>query len=211
MILDQCSLTYSFRRVHLWRIIVVWAFCQSQFATVTKTKLFIKIFIGWNLIPTSSPSWDLRCSGPPTWREWCVKQNRCCRCWRSALDCLTYWAPFNAGTVKWVHDSSVLAAQLGAALGWLRQQDLLKHLSMTASGIPLFMDNGTWVIPGLQSYRSQQRGSTKELKWAVDQSFSQTECRCCHGLHKMNVLQYIYVCLTFTDKIFLLSPKLVIL
>lgn len=94
------------------------------------------IFLGWNLMRPAFLSRNLISAASPTWCKSSIKQGRCCRCCRSAQGRLACWAPFNAGTVKWVRDSSVLATALVASLGWLRQQGLLKDGSVTAAGMP---------------------------------------------------------------------------
>lgn len=67
--------------------------------------------IPWQMSDVSSPVLQ---EYRTFWRERSIKQSRCCRCCRSALGCLTCWASFYPGAVKWLCDSSVLEAALAA-------------------------------------------------------------------------------------------------
>jgi len=87
------------------------------------------------------------------------------------LQVLARWASLNAGSVKWVRDCGVSATPLAAYLGRLRQQALLKAGSVTAAGMSLLCPRRTGHGSNQQYrlHRPGQRGSTRQLKWAVDQ------------------------------------------
>lgn len=144
---------------------------------------------------TASSSRNLISAVLPTWRECRIKRGRCCRCCRSALGRLARWASFNAGTVKWVRDSSVLATLLAASLGRLRQQGLLKDGSVTAAGMPLLCPQRTG-HGSHQHYSYTGPGSTVPAgnsngPWIREARF-QLVNKCCHGLYIVNVLQNVY-------------------
>lgn len=147
----------------------------------------------------ASSSRNLIFAVSPTWRECSIKWDRCCRCCRSALGCLARWASLNAGTVKWVRDSSVLATCLAASLGRLRQRGLLKDGSVTAAGMPL-------LCPQRTGHGSHQHcsytGSTVPPRSSnglrIRGARSQFSYRCCHGLYYKCPAECLHMSLTFT-------------
>lgn len=174
---------------------------KPKLLIVTFSKLSSDIFTVWKLMWTASSSRNLISAVSPTWRECSIKWDRCCRCCRSALGCLARWASFNAGTVKWVRDFSVLATRLAAALGRLRQQGLLKDGSVTAAGMPL-------LCPQRTRHGSHQHCSYTGLGSTVPPRSSnglwirgartQLSYRCCHGLYYKCPAECLHMSLTFT-------------
>lgn len=174
------SVTYTAGYVNICILRQIMAFCQTHTATVDLRKLSLDI-----LLPQKIRE-----------REGSIKWGRCCRCCRSALGCLARWASFNAGTVKWVRDSSVLATRLAASLGRLSQQGLLKDGSVTAAGMPLLCPQRTghgshqhYSYAGLGS--TVPPGSSNGL-W-IRGARTQLGYRSCHELYIINILQNDYI------------------
>lgn len=187
---------YTVGHVKISKIREAWAHFQTQRGVVTSRKLSSKIFLGWNLMWTASSSRNLISAVSPTWCEHRIKRGRCCRCCRSALGRLARWASFNAGTVKWVRDFSVLATPLAASLERLHQQGLLKDASVTAAGMPLLcplrMGHGSHQHYSYTGLGSRVPPGSSNGPW-IRGAPSQLGYRCCHGLYIVNVLQNIYI------------------